>query len=146
MENQTLSVDADEQLIEVFDGVVSPRQLFWSSLATCTAGLVVFNIALHSFRVIAEPKIASGYALLAGLVACVLCAAVTTRYVKPKRTVTQDAFDPDTLAETMDEVMFVAGGDPDPATAPAAANAEMKRTGLDELFAEYTRTSAAAER
>jgi hypothetical protein len=127
---------AGEKLIEVFDGVVDPRQLLWTTVSTSVTGVLVFNVASQLFRRIAEPQIAGGYALLAGLLACVGCAAVSTRFVSPKRIVTQESLGDVASAATVEEVLLVAGGSPDMSTASPQAAAEMRRTGIDTVFAD----------
>ena len=107
-ENPPLT-EADENLIEVFDGVVNPRQLLWTTLSTSFTGVLAFNLASQLFRRIAEPAIAGGFALLVGLLCCVGCAAVSTRFVSPKRVMTQDSLDGLASANTMEEVHMVAG-------------------------------------
>lgn len=134
-ENPPLT-EADENLIEVFDGVVNPRQLLWTTLSTSFTGVLAFNLASQLFRRIAEPAIAGGFALLVGLLCCVGCAAVSTRFVSPKRVMTQDSLDGLASANTMEEVHMVAGGSPDVSTASPQAAAEMRRTGIDAVFAD----------
>jgi len=76
----------------VWNDAVDPRQLTWA-IALCVAvGLPAFLVSRAVLAgVLRQPALAGGYALLIGLVGCVLGAAVCTRLFRPKRVITEDA-------------------------------------------------------
>lgn len=120
--------------IELYDGTVDPRQLGrWLALL-CVLGIAVFLGANALIGRLAEPDIARGYALLAGLVAIVAGAAVSVVRVRPKRTVTLDRLDEKDVADVAQDLAALSGGTLDVGSAPAAVIEEMRRGGLDQLL------------
>jgi len=93
--NAALLPDAEPAALPyriVWNDAVDLRQLTLS-IALCVAvGLPAFLVSRAVLsRVLAQPALAGGYALLIGLVGCVLGAAVCARLCPPKRALTEDA-------------------------------------------------------
>jgi hypothetical protein len=122
-------------LLDIYDGTVDPRRLAIWLPGVVAAGLVVFVLANLWLLRLADPEIARGYALLAGLLAVVLGGALSARYIPPRRTVTEEPLDVDSARAAMGELSTVVGGSLDPAVAPESVLAEMRAAGIGELTA-----------
>lgn len=120
--------------LEIYDGTVDAHQLARWLGALSVLGLAVFLGSCALFGAIADAEIARGYALLAGLVAVVAGAAVSTTRVRPKRIVTEDRLDAAAVEAAARDLSALAGGSLDACTAPAVVIEEMRRAGLERLL------------
>lgn len=85
------TAEADLPYRIVWNDAVDLRQLSWSIGVCVAVGLPAFLVSRAVLSgVLGRPALAGGYALLIGLVGCVLGAAVCTRLFPPKRVVTDD--------------------------------------------------------
>ncbi|WP_435581447.1 hypothetical protein [Amycolatopsis thermoflava] len=82
-----MALNDEKPYVVVWNDAVDLRHLAASIVICVAAGLPVFLGAEALFGALVDtPSLAGGYALLAGLAACVLAAAVCARLFRPKRT------------------------------------------------------------
>jgi hypothetical protein len=85
------------------------------------------------------------YAMLAGLVGCIVSGIVCAKLFPPKREVTESTGDASWRADAMEQLAAETGTIGRIEDVPPAVAAEMKELGLYELFASYDSTRKAEE-
>ena len=98
-----------DQLAEVWGDVVDVVHLRWSVLLGCALGLPSYLLAALLFRQFAQPQLARTYALLVGLVACLVAGAICARLFAPKRALVEEPTDDAAREEAMAELVAESG-------------------------------------
>lgn len=77
---------------DVWGDTVELRHLFWAMVIGVCLGLVGYLPGLRVFTVLpgVKPELAKAYALLTGVVGCLMGAVVSARLFRPKRVVEED--------------------------------------------------------
>lgn len=124
-------------LAEVWSDTVDTRHLGRSLLLSIPLSAGAFLVASAFFqRWIAPTEVARAYAMLVGLLACLLSAMICARLFKPKRHIVQEISQSSTRQDAIDELKLDVGGLGKLSLAPAATIEEMKALGLYQLFLE----------
>ncbi|MGX6447817.1 hypothetical protein ACVU7I_07090 [Patulibacter sp. S7RM1-6] len=127
----------DERLVEVWGDVVDERQVVWAVLLGCVLAVPSFYGALEIFSgAMDNQDLARTYAMLVGLAACLVAAAIAARRFPPKRTVVEGDLDPADQREALRELAAEPGGLGRIADLSPAERRELEDLGLLELFAQ----------
>ena len=135
-----------QQYLEVWGDTVDSRHLLGSIGLGVGIAVPVYLLADWGFDVLTGGDVlAHSYALVAGLVACVLAAVIAARLFKPKRIIQIGAAHTGSRELAMDAIEAEMGllGDPDELSASALA--EVKELGLyDDLRAQHVKNQRIA--
>lgn len=140
------------RLLEVWGDTVDSRHLAASVGIGVVIPVPVFLIAEQFFTANVEnPALGKSYALLAGLVGCLVAALVAGRLFKPKRIVrAQDVVDEASQRAALDAIVAESGELGDPGDLAKPIQDELHALGLyDVLLADHRRrreTAALEER
>jgi hypothetical protein len=135
----THNVDTSH-LVEVWGDTVDSRHLAWSIVLGVGISIGAFLVANRIFPLfVRDVAMSRAYAMLVGLLACIVAGAVCARLFKPKRRVVEETADAARLQSVLDTLAAEAGGLGSVADLPPAVAAEMKELGLYDLFAEAER-------
>jgi hypothetical protein len=138
---------AKRQLAEVWGDVVDLRQLGVAITIGAVISLSTYFIAGRIFAATIEvAAVGRAYAMLAGLVGCVVGGIVCAKLFPPKREVMESAADPSWRAEAMEQLAAETGTIGRVDDLPSVVAHEMKELGLYDLFASYDSTRIADER
>ncbi|MBB3809717.1 hypothetical protein [Pseudochelatococcus contaminans] len=129
---------SDYDLVEVWNDVVDTRHLLWSVIIGAVISVGTFLIAERILAsVVDTPAIAKAYAMLAGVLGCIVSGVVSALLFPPKRVVIESTNDDAwrdqimrDLAENPNTTMSERDLDP-------AVIREMEELGLRKLFASY---------
>ncbi len=126
-----------EHLAEVWGDTVDLRHLAWSIGIGLVVSLACFLLASHLLADRVESAaLARAYAMLAGLVGCVLSGVICGALFPPKREVVEDgAADPSWRQQVLNELAAQSGGLGSVAELPPSVVSEMKALHIYELFA-----------
>jgi|GEM_PF-800798 len=142
--NDSVPDDA-RYLAEVWSDTVDTRHLGRSLLLSIPLSAGAFLAASTLFQQWIEPiEVARAYAMLVGLLACLLSAMICARLFKPKRHIVQEISQSSTRQEAIDELKLDVGGLGKLSLAPAATIEEMKALGLYQLFLDAEQQEAQA--
>ena len=124
-----------DQLVEVWGDVVDVVHLRWSMVIGCALALPSYLIAALLFRQVAEPQLARAYALLVGLVACLVAGAICARLFAPKRDLVEEPGDDAAREEAIAELVAESGALGNLEDLPDAARQELRDLAIEDLFA-----------
>ncbi|WNG43889.1 hypothetical protein F0U60_07115 [Archangium minus] len=129
-------------LAEVWGDTVDLRHLAWSIAIGLVVSLACFLLASHLLADrVGSAALARAYAMLAGLVGCVLSGVICGALFPPKREVVEDgAADPSWRQEVLNELAAQSGGLGAVDELPPSVVSEMKALHLYELFANFQPT------
>lgn len=137
---------AKYQLAEVWGDVVDLRQLGAAIVVGAAISLGTYFVAGRIFAATVEVvAVGRAYAMLAGLVGCVVSGIVCAKLFPPKREVIESAADPSWRAEAMEQLAAETGTIGRIEDVPPVVAQEMKELGLYDLFASYDSTRNADE-
>jgi hypothetical protein len=125
-----------DQLAEVWGDVVDVVHLRWSVVLGCALGLPSYLLSAWLFQQIAQPRLAETYALLVGLVACLVAGAISARLFAPKRALVEEPVDDSEREAAMAELVAETGELGSTADLPEATRQELRDLGIDDLFAD----------
>ena len=133
----------DSRLVEVWGDTVDERHVKMAVALSVLLAVPSFLGARALFTAtMANQDLARTYAMLAGLAACLLAALVSAKFFKPKRIVTERQLDPEEqIAAAMDLGQLPLGLGT-LSSLSEAEQAEMRRLGLYDVFAEAERRLA----
>ncbi|MCB8822903.1 hypothetical protein [Microvirga rosea] len=138
---------AKYQLAEVWGDVVDLRQLGVAIIIGAAISLGTYFIAGRIFAATVEvAAVGRAYAMLAGLVGCVVSGIVCAKLFPPKREVMESAADPSWRAEAMEQLAAETGTIGRIEDLPPVVAQEMKELGLYDLFASYDSNRNADEK
>lgn len=128
------------QLAEVWGDVVDVVHLRWSVIIGIGVGLPAYLLSLLLFRTVAaSPELARTYALLAGLVGCLIAGAICARLFPPQRDLVEELTDPLAREEAIAELVGETGDLGSIDDLPEATRQELRDLGIYDLFAEPRR-------
>jgi len=129
------------RLIEVWGDTVDSRHMTWSIALGVGLAAPTFLIADRLFKASVDDKgLAHSYALLTGLVACLLAGLISGLLFKPKRVVNEKTISQASMRAALDETEAESGPLGDPSELDAAVQQELRSLGLyDVLASEHTR-------
>jgi hypothetical protein len=125
-----------EELVEVWGDVVDIGHLRWSVVIGCALGLPSYLLAALLFGQVAAPQLARAYALLVGLVACLVAGAVCARLFAPKRDLVEETTDDEAREEAIAELVAESGDLGSLDDLPEAARQELRDLAIEDLFTE----------
>lgn len=133
----------DSRLVEVWGDTVDERHVKIAVGLSVLLAVPSFLGARALFTATMDNQdLARTYAMLAGLAACLLAAVISARFFKPKRIVTERQLDPEEqIAAAMDLAQLPLGLGT-LASLSESEQAEMRRLGLYDVFAEAERRLA----
>ncbi|GAB3697655.1 hypothetical protein [Saccharopolyspora tripterygii] len=125
------------RLIEVWGDTVDTRHMGMSIALGAGIAAPTFLLARAYFTAtVADTTLAESYALLLGLVACLVAAVIAARLFKPKRIVRENSTITESRREAL-EVIAADGGEwTDPAELSAEVQEELRLLGLYDVLAE----------
>lgn len=131
------------RLVEVWGDTVDRRHLGWAIVIGIAISLSAFLVANRVLAAtVSRPELARAYAMLVGLVGCVLAGVVCGLVFKPKRVVVEGAaVDPHWRQEVLDQLAETHGGLGRVVDLPESAVREMKALEIYELFDMYRPTA-----
>ncbi|MER5389535.1 hypothetical protein [Saccharopolyspora sp. NPDC002686] len=125
-----------EQYVQVWGDAVNPKHLWLSVLLGAATGLAALLVAGWALRDAAvSPELRDGYALLAGLLGCLVAAVVCAKLFPPKRIVHEHALSPEDHQAAIAEVLAASGAGSTGALSPHAER-ELRSVGLHDAFAQ----------
>lgn len=125
-------------LAEVWGDVVDRRHLAAAVVIGAVVSLGTFLIAARIFAAtVAVPDVGRAYAMLVGLLGCVLSGLICAKLFPPKREVVETAADPAWQIAAMQQLAGDTGTIGRLEDLPPQVIAEMKELGLYELFAAH---------
>lgn len=134
-----------QQLYEVWGDTVDSRHLGYSILIGAVVSLSAFFIAQHLLLSwVASAQMARAYAMLVGILGCLVAGAISACLFKPKRIVVEHQADPAQRAQLLQELKEEFGDLGRLADLPACAVAELKEMDLYDLFAAEERSASVA--
>jgi hypothetical protein len=126
------------RLAEIWGDVVDVRHLGLAIVIGAIVSVGTFLIAVQVLAtLVSVAAIGRAYAMLAGLVGCIISGVICARLFAPKREVLETVTDPRWREEAMDELVKETGTVGHTADLPQVTIDEMKELGLYETFASY---------
>ncbi|MGO1917180.1 MAG: hypothetical protein ACTH49_07845 [Brevibacterium aurantiacum] len=95
-----------------------------------------FLISDHLFTTTGDPELGHSYALLIGIVGCIIGAVIAGILFKPKRVITQSEADTRNRQEVIDEVVEEYGDLGDPRDLKPGVQEEIRALGLFDALVE----------
>ncbi|WP_417661196.1 hypothetical protein [Pseudomonas sp.] len=134
------------ELYEVWGDTVNARHLTYAIAIGATVSLSAFFIA-QSLLVnwVESAQMARAYAMLIGIVGCLIGGAISATLFKPKRHVVEHQADPAWRAEVLKELQSEFGDLGRMSDLPVETVAELRELDLYDLFAEHEKTLAIQE-
>lgn len=134
------------QLLEVWNDTVDPKHLIGGIAIGVGIAVPAYLIADHLFGAPGgDEALGHSYALLIGIVGCILGAVISGLLFKPKRVITTSAADTRNRQEIIDEIVEEYGELGDPRELKPAVQEEIRTLGLfDALVDNHERHSRAA--
>jgi hypothetical protein len=123
-----------DQLAEVWGDVVDVVHLRWSVVLGCALGLPSYLLAALFFGQFAPPQLAKTYALLVGLVACLVAGAICARLFAPKRALVEEPTDDGAREEAIRELIAESGELGSIDDLPEATRQELRDLAIEDLF------------
>ncbi|GAA1860039.1 hypothetical protein [Brevibacterium marinum] len=125
------------QLLEVWNDTVDSKHLVGGIAIGIGVAVPAYLIADHLFTTGAgDAELGHSYALLIGIVGCIVGAVIAGLLFKPKRVVTQSAADTRNRQEVIDEVVEEYGDLGDPRDLKPAVQEEIRALGLFDALVE----------
>ena len=132
------------QLYEVWGDTVDGRHLIYAIAIGAVSSLGVFFIAQHLFvGWVTNVQMARAYAMLVGIVGCLVGGAISARLFKPKRNVVEHQAGPAWRSQVLIELQNEFGDLGKMSDLPPATIAELREMDLYDLFADYEKVVAA---
>ncbi|WP_210603739.1 hypothetical protein [Brevibacterium oceani] len=123
-------------LIEVWNDTVDSRHLTGGIAISVGIAVSSYLIADHLFAAVGNTELGHSYALLIGILGCILGAVITGFLFKPKRVITTSTADTRDRQEIIDEVVEEYGELGDPRELPEAVQEEVRALGLFEALVD----------
>lgn len=117
-------------LIEVWNDTVDSRHLTAGIAISVGIAVSSYLIADHLFAAAGNTELGHSYALLIGILGCLLGAVVTGFLFEPKRVITTSTADTRNRQEIIDEVVEEYGDLGDPRELPEEVQDEVRALGL----------------
>lgn len=130
-------------LIEVWNDTVDSRHLTGGIAISVGIAVTAYLVADHLFASAGQTDLGHSYALLIGILGCILGAVITGLLFKPKRVITSPTTDTRSRQEIIDEIVEEYGDLGDPRELPEAVQAEVRALGLFDALLENHRSHAA---
>lgn len=124
------------QLLEVWNDTVDSKHLVGSIAIGIGVAVPAFLISDHLFTTTGDPELGHSYALLIGIVGCIIGAVIAGILFKPKRVITQSEADPRNRQEVIDEVVEEYGDLGDPRDLKPGVQEEIRALGLFDALVE----------
>ncbi|KHS51062.1 hypothetical protein [Brevibacterium linens] len=130
-------------LIEVWNDTVDSRHLTGGIAISVGIAVTAFLVADHLFAAADQTELGHSYALLIGILGCILGAVITGLLFKPKRVITTSTADTRSRQEIIDEIVEEYGDLGDPRELPEAVQNEVRTLGLFDALLDNHRSHAA---
>ena len=130
-------------LIEVWNDTVDSRHLTGGIAISVGIAVTAFLVADHLFAAADQTELGHTYALLIGILGCILGAVITGLLFKPKRVITTSTADTRSRQEIIDEIVEEYGDLGDPRELPEAVQNEVRTLGLFDALLDNHRSHAA---
>ncbi|MDN6377558.1 MAG: hypothetical protein L0K10_01255 [Brevibacterium aurantiacum] len=124
------------QLLEVWNDTVDSKHLVGSITIGIGVAVPAFLISDHLFTTTGDPELGHSYALLIGIVGCIIGAVIAGILFKPKRVITQSEADTRNRQEVIDEVVEEYGDLGDPRDLKPGVQEEIRALGLFDALVE----------
>ncbi|MCF2572370.1 hypothetical protein [Brevibacterium sp. UCMA 11754] len=124
------------QLLEVWNDTVDSKHLIGSIAIGIGVAVPAFLISDHFFTTTGDPELGHSYALLIGIVGCIIGAVISGILFKPKRVITESEADTRNRQEVIDEVVEEYGDLGDPRDLKPAVQEEIRALGLFDALIE----------
>lgn len=125
------------QLLEVWNDTVDSKHLVGSIAIGIGVAVPAFLISDHFFTTGgSDEELGHSYALLIGIVGCIIGAVISGMLFKPKRVITQSAADTRNRQDVIDEVVEEYGDLGDPRDLSPAVQEEVRALGLFDALLE----------
>ncbi|WP_231443804.1 hypothetical protein [Brevibacterium zhoupengii] len=124
------------QLLEVWNDTVDSKHLVGSIAIGIGVAVPAFLISDHLFTTTGDPELGHSYALLIGIVGCIVGAVIAGILFKPKRVITQSEADTRNRQEVIDEVVEEYGDLGDPRDLKPGVQEEIRALGLFDALVE----------
>ncbi|TSI13147.1 hypothetical protein [Brevibacterium aurantiacum] len=124
------------QLLEVWNDTVDSKHLVGSIAIGIGVAVPAFLISDHFFTTTGDPELGHSYALLIGIVGCIIGAVISGILFKPKRVITESEADTRNRQEVIDEVVEEYGDLGDPSDLKPAVQEEIRALGLFDALVE----------
>ncbi|MCF2586534.1 hypothetical protein [Brevibacterium sp. UCMA 11752] len=124
------------QLLEVWNDTVDSKHLVGSIAIGIGVAVPAFLISDHFFTTTGDPELGHSYALLIGIVGCIVGAVIAGILFKPKRVITESEADTRNRQEVIDEVVEEYGDLGDPRDLKPAVQEEIRALGLFDALVE----------
>lgn len=124
------------QLLEVWNDTVDSKHLVGSIAIGIGVAVPAFLISDHFFTTTGDPELGHSYALLIGIVGCIIGAVISGILFKPKRVITESEADTRNRQEVIDEVVEEYGDLGDPRDLKPAVQEEIRALGLFDALVE----------
>lgn len=134
---QSLSAPAKHNLYEVWGDTIDGRDLAVSIIIGAVVSLGAYFTALHFLNPIVESaQMAKTYAMLVGVLGCLLGGVISAKLFAPKREVQEHAVDPAFREQVVADLLKEYGSLGRVEDLSAEVIAELRELGLYELFRE----------
>ena len=131
-------------MIEVWNDTVDPKHLIGGIAIGVGIAVPAFLISDHLFSSSGgDEALSHSYALLIGIVGCILGAVIAGVLFKPKRVITTSTADTRSRQEIIDEIVEEYGDLGDPRELPEAVQNEVRTLGLFDALLDNHRSHAA---
>ena len=130
-------------LIEVWNDTVDSRHLTGGIAISVGIAVTAFLVSDHLFAAADQTELGHSYALLIGILGCILGAVITGLLFKPKRVITTSTADTRSRQEIIDEIVEEYGDLGDPRELPEAVQNEVRTLGLFDALLDNHRSHAA---
>ncbi|WP_193072528.1 hypothetical protein [Brevibacterium sp. FME37] len=124
------------QLLEVWNDTVDSKHLVGSIAIGIGVAVPAFLLSDHLFTSTGDAELGHSYALLIGIVGCIVGAVIAGSLFKPKRVITQAEADTRNRQEVIDEVVEEYGDLGDPRDLKPAVQEEIRALGLFDALVE----------
>lgn len=125
------------RLLDVWGDTVNSRHLGASIALGILVPVPIYLISESIFvDTVSNPALGKSYALLAGLLGCLIAGTVAGRLFRPKRVLReQTEIDETAQRAALDEIIAESGAMGDPADLAPAVQKELRALGLHDIFA-----------
>ncbi|GAA1943593.1 hypothetical protein GCM10009689_26030 [Brevibacterium antiquum] len=124
------------QLLEVWNDTVDSKHLVGSIAIGIGVAVPAFLISDHFFTTTGDPELGHSYALLIGIVGCIVGAVISGILFRPKRVINESEADTRNRQEVIDEVVEEYGDLGDPRDLKPAVQEEIRALGLFDALVE----------
>lgn len=132
------------QLLEVWNDTVDSKHLIAGIAIGIGCAVPAYFVADYFFNSTgSDEALSHSYALLVGIVGCIIGAVITGLLFKPKRVITESAADTRGRQAIIDEIVEEYGELGDPRELKSAVQAEVKALGLFDALIENHEKRAA---